>query len=87
MFSIYSNFIFFFSSEIYRLNLDRGQFLNPFISNAGEEINKLAVNPIHNMLLVGTKEGKIEAWDPRTRVSIGVMDCALNSIDNNTNIV
>lgn len=38
------------------------------------------------MLLIGTKEGKIEAWDPRARTSIGVLDCALNSVTNDTNI-
>ncbi|XP_050529518.1 nucleolar protein 10 [Daktulosphaira vitifoliae] len=75
------------SPEIYRLNLDRGQFLNPFLSNAGDEINKLAINPVHNMLITGTKEGKIEAWDSRAHTSIGVLDCALNSVTNDTNIV
>lgn len=78
--------MFFFSSDIYRLNLDRGQFLNPFVSNAGNEINKLAINPVHHMLISGTKEGKIEAWDPRAHTSIGVLDCALNSVTNDTNI-
>lgn len=38
------------------------------------------------MLISGTKEGKIEAWDPRAHTSIGVLDCALNSVTNDTNI-
>lgn len=79
--------LLFFSADIYRLNLDRGQFLNPFVSSVGNEVNKLCINPIHNMILIGTKEGKIESFDPRTRNSIGVLDCALNSITNNTNIM
>lgn len=79
--------LLFFSSEIFRLNLDRGQFLNPFISSVGNEVNKLCINPIHNMILIGTKEGKIESWDPRTRNSIGVLDCALNCVANNANIM
>ncbi|VVC44623.1 Hypothetical protein CINCED_3A023654 [Cinara cedri] len=74
------------SSDIFRLNLDRGQFLNPFASSVGSEINKLALNPSHNLLLTGTKEGRIEAWDPRVHVSVGILDCALNSITNSTNI-
>uniref|UniRef100_A0A2S2PPP6 Nucleolar protein 10 n=1 Tax=Schizaphis graminum TaxID=13262 RepID=A0A2S2PPP6_SCHGA len=74
------------SADIYRLNLDRGQFLNPFVSSAGDEIKKLAINPVHNMLLTGTKEGKVEAWDPRAHISIGVLDCALSSVTNDTNI-
>lgn len=68
------------------MNLDRGQFLNPFVSNAGDEINKLAINPVHNMLMTGTKQGKLEAWDPRAHISIGVMDSALNSLTKDTNI-
>lgn len=77
---------FFSSSEIYRLNLDRGQFLRPFASNAGSEINKLAINTVHSMLISGTKEGKVEAWDPRAHTTIGVLDCALSSITNDSSI-
>jgi len=35
--------------------------------------------------MFGTKEGKIEAWDTRSHKSIGILDCALNSIINYTN--
>lgn len=38
------------------------------------------------MLLTGTKEGKVEAWDPRAHTSIGVLDCALSSVTNDSNI-
>lgn len=64
-------------SDIYRLNLERGQFLNSFVSEASE-INKCAINPEHHLLVCGTREGKVEAWDPRVRKAVGTLDCAIN---------
>ncbi|XP_039278900.1 nucleolar protein 10 [Nilaparvata lugens] len=65
------------SSDIYRLNLERGQFMSPFTST-GSELNRIAINEHHNLVVVGTKEGKVEAWDPRARTVAGHLDCALN---------
>lgn len=70
--------------DIYRLNLERGQFLNPFISEA-TEINKCAINPVHQLVVVGTKEGRVEAWDPRSRSSVGKLDCAFHCVSEDTN--
>lgn len=70
------------SSEIYRLNLERGQFLAPFESGASA-INKCGVNPVHQLLVCGTQEGKIEAWDPRSRGIVGTLDCAFSCIREN----
>ncbi|XP_066258416.1 nucleolar protein 10 [Euwallacea similis] len=64
------------SPDIYRLNLERGQFMTPYES-AASEINKCAINPIHNLLVCGTQEGRVEAWDPRIKERVGVLDCAL----------
>ncbi|XP_067007575.2 nucleolar protein 10 isoform X2 [Anabrus simplex] len=63
--------------DIYRLNLERGQFLNSLTTEASE-LNCCAINPVHHLLVCGTKEGRIEAWDPRTRNRVGSVDCALN---------
>ncbi|XP_046676554.1 nucleolar protein 10 [Homalodisca vitripennis] len=71
-------------SDIYRLNLELGQFLNPFMSEASE-INKVAINPVHRLVAVGTREGKVEAWDPRSRGRVGLLDCALSAITPDTN--
>ncbi|RZF33176.1 hypothetical protein LSTR_LSTR004862 [Laodelphax striatellus] len=65
------------SSDIYRLNLERGQFLSPFTTE-GSELNRIDVNKHHHLVVVGTKEGKVEAWDPRARSRAGILDCALN---------
>ncbi|XP_029159184.1 nucleolar protein 10 [Nylanderia fulva] len=70
------------SNKIYRINLERGQFLQPFETEA-TSINKCEINPLHHLLIVGTQEGKVEAWDPRVRNRVGVLDCALHCITQN----
>ncbi|KAH0564190.1 nucleolar protein 10 [Cotesia glomerata] len=68
-------FIVGVSNEIYRLNLERGQFLKSFESESSA-INKCAINPEHHLLVVGNQEGKVEAWDPRIKDKVGSLDCA-----------
>ncbi|CAG9825089.1 unnamed protein product [Phaedon cochleariae] len=70
------------SSEVYRLNLERGQFMTPFSSNASA-INKCAVNPMHHLLICGTQEGKVEAWDPRSKSMVASLDCAFACVQEN----
>lgn len=70
------------SSDIYRLNLERGQFMTPFSSEASE-INKCAINPIHNLVICGTQEGRVEAWDTRMKDRVGVLDCAFTCVNEN----
>ncbi|KAG7212660.1 hypothetical protein KM043_012941 [Ampulex compressa] len=67
------------SNEIYRINLERGQFLQSFVTEA-PSINKCEINPLHHLLVVGTQEGKLEAWDPRVRNKVGTLDCALHCV-------
>lgn len=64
------------SSEIYRLNLERGQFLQPY-STAASCSNTIKVNPEHHLICVGTHEGTVEAWDPRVRERVGILDVAM----------
>ncbi|XP_011306076.1 nucleolar protein 10 isoform X2 [Fopius arisanus] len=73
------------SNEIYRLNLERGQFLKPFLSDSSA-INKCSINPVHHLLGVGTQEGKVEAWDPRTKDRVGVLDCGFHCITQDTKL-
>lgn len=70
------------SSDIYRLNLERGQFMTPFTSDASS-INKCSINPVHHLLICGTQEGKVEAWDPRSKTRAGNLDCAFNCLNEN----
>ena len=55
--------------EIYRLNLEAGQFKEPFsLSFAG--CNKMHQNPMHNLLACGGTGGICEFWDPRSRKAV-----------------
>lgn len=69
------------SSEIYRLNLERGQFLQPYESSCSE-FNTSEINPEHHLLCVGSAEGTIEAWDPRDKKKCSTLDVAMK-IKNN----
>lgn len=69
------------SSEIYRLNLERGQFLQSYSSN-GSCLNSIKVNPEHHLICVGTHEGTVEAWDPRVKERVGILDVALKINSN-----
>ncbi|KAK7068919.1 Nucleolar protein 10 [Halocaridina rubra] len=69
-------------SEIYRVNLNQGRFLNSLQTDA-PGINKCEFNRVHYMFACGTEDGRIEAWDPRSRHRIGILDCAMHmSTDN-----
>ncbi|XP_063918369.1 nucleolar protein 10 [Zophobas morio] len=72
-------------SDIYRLNLERGQFMTPYSSTASA-INKCAINPVHNLLICGTQEGRVEAWDPRTKGLVGTLDCAFSCVTENKDL-
>uniref|UniRef100_A0AAZ3QBT2 Nucleolar protein 10 n=1 Tax=Oncorhynchus tshawytscha TaxID=74940 RepID=A0AAZ3QBT2_ONCTS len=65
------------SSEIFRLNLEQGRFLNSLQTDAVEH-NVCDINPVHQLLASGTAEGKVECWDPRVRSRVGMLDCALS---------
>lgn len=67
--------------EVYRLNLEIGQFLAPYVTKANE-INCCAVNEEHGLLILGTESGHVEAWDPRTKSRQGILDCALHCTDS-----
>uniref|UniRef100_A0A6I8RUB6 Nucleolar protein 10 n=1 Tax=Xenopus tropicalis TaxID=8364 RepID=A0A6I8RUB6_XENTR len=67
------------SSEVYRLNLEQGRYLNSLQTDASQ-INVCDINPAHHLFAAGTTEGKVECWDPRTRNRVGLLDCALSSV-------
>ncbi|XP_006626131.2 nucleolar protein 10 [Lepisosteus oculatus] len=73
------------SSEVYRLNLEQGRFLNSLQTDAVEN-NVCDINPVHYLFATGTAEGNVECWDPRTRNRVGLLDCALSSVTENTQV-
>ncbi|XP_071837260.1 nucleolar protein 10-like isoform X2 [Apostichopus japonicus] len=74
------------SPEIYRFNLEQGRFLKPFTTKA-IAMNCCDMNPAHHLLAAGTAEGKVICWDPRTRDQVGELDCALSSVNGQTEIL
>jgi len=55
--------------EVYRLNLESGQFKEPFeLSNEG--CNKVRINQVHKLLACGCDGGAVELWDARARKSV-----------------
>ncbi|XP_058124033.1 nucleolar protein 10 [Anopheles ziemanni] len=64
------------SPDIYRLNLERGQFLLPYTNSSASAIDSITVNPEHQLICAGTQEGTLEAWDHRDRSCVGTLDVA-----------
>ncbi|KAG6894844.1 hypothetical protein C0992_004346 [Termitomyces sp. T32_za158] len=65
-------------SEIYRLNLDQGRFMNPLVltdeDNDIPGVNVIDINPAHQLLAFGLEGGgTVQFWDPRSRSSVGAL--------------
>ncbi|KAM9842055.1 nucleolar protein 10 [Aulostomus maculatus] len=73
------------SSEVYRLNLEQGRFLNSLQTDAVEH-NACDINPVHHLFATGTSEGKVECWDPRVRNRVGILDCALSCVTEDSEV-
>uniref|UniRef100_A0A8D0CZK5 Nucleolar protein 10 n=1 Tax=Sander lucioperca TaxID=283035 RepID=A0A8D0CZK5_SANLU len=73
------------SSEVFRLNLEQGRFLNSLQTDAVEN-NVCDINPVHHLFATGTSEGRVECWDPRVRNRVGILDCALSSLTEGTEV-
>lgn len=52
-------------SEVYRLNLEQGRFLTP-LTNRVSACTVCGFNSEHQLLTIGTEEGTVECWDPRS---------------------
>uniref|UniRef100_A0A8C2XJU2 Nucleolar protein 10 n=1 Tax=Cyclopterus lumpus TaxID=8103 RepID=A0A8C2XJU2_CYCLU len=74
------------SSQVFRLNLEQGRFLNSLQTDAVEN-NVCDINPVHHLFATGTSEGRVECWDPRVRNRVGVLDCALSSLSEGAEYV
>lgn len=69
------------SSSVYRLNLELGRFMTPWETGA-RGVNRIEVNPVHHLVLLGTEDGCIEAWDPRAGAAQAKLDVALDVMSN-----
>jgi ribosome biogenesis protein ENP2 len=61
-------------SEVYRLNLDQGRFLNSIQTDAPNGVNCVKINPAHQLFGFGTSNGTVELWDPRSKARVGLLD-------------
>ncbi|RWS04020.1 nucleolar protein 10-like protein [Dinothrombium tinctorium] len=68
------------SPEIYRLNLEQGKFLSPYVSDS-PSFNVCLSNEYHNLLVCGSEDGCIEAWDPRNDQKVAKLDCAASCLN------
>ncbi|XP_076441334.1 nucleolar protein 10-like [Babylonia areolata] len=73
------------SPEIYRFNLETGQFQAPLTTDASE-ILCCQFNPQHYLFSCGTKEGTVECWDPRDRTRAAVLDITKSSFLDNVDL-
>ncbi|ELT94330.1 hypothetical protein CAPTEDRAFT_145469 [Capitella teleta] len=71
--------------EVYRLNLEQGRFLKA-IRTDSMEVKCCELNPVHHLLGLGTAEGQVECWDPRTKKRVGLLDSAISSISEVSDI-
>ncbi|CAB4067117.1 NOL10 [Lepeophtheirus salmonis] len=62
--------------SITRLNLEQGRFLSPLSdeSDCSVSNDSIKINPIHQLIMVGSNDGKIRAWDHRVRKIVGALD-------------
>ncbi|KAJ0410701.1 hypothetical protein ATCC90586_008286 [Pythium insidiosum] len=61
------------ASEVYRVNLDQGRFMQPLELNS-PAANVVKLNPIHQLLGVGCEDGVVECWDTRSNNRVGLLD-------------
>lgn len=60
------------SNELYRLNLDRGQFMAPLETGA-TAVNCVRVSPLHGLYGLACDNSMVEFWDRRDRNRLGAM--------------
>ena len=62
-------------TSVYRLNLDRGQYLAPFETEQSVQlgVNAVARAPLHGLYGFGCESGTVEFWDRRDRKRVGLL--------------
>ncbi|CAF1472359.1 unnamed protein product [Rotaria sp. Silwood1] len=69
------------TNEIYRFNLEQGQYLEPIQSKL-TGFNACEFNSEHELFACGSVEGHLECYDPRIRSLVGQIDCAVYANSN-----
>ncbi|KAJ1549237.1 hypothetical protein HK405_007305, partial [Cladochytrium tenue] len=61
--------------ELYRLNLEQGRFLSPFVTSS-PGVSTLSISDAHGLLACGGDDGCVEFWDPLERRRLARLDVA-----------
>ncbi|CAF1124120.1 unnamed protein product [Rotaria sp. Silwood1] len=69
------------TNEIYRFNLEQGQYLEPIQSKLSG-FNACEFNSEHELFACGSVDGHLECYDPRIRSLVGQIDCAVYANSN-----
>lgn len=71
--------------EVYRLNLEKGKFLNSLeVESAGGGVNCIDICVAHQLVGLGTEGGTVEFWDPRVRSRVGVLGVSASEENEDT---
>lgn len=78
-------------NELYRLNLDQGRYLNPFVLDIdpekGSGANHVSFNNVNGLISVGLEDGTVEFWDSRAKSKIAKLSLpSSNALTNNFQI-
>ncbi|CEF64014.1 Nucleolar protein 10 [Strongyloides ratti] len=71
-------------SDVFRLNLEEGKFMEPF-NTTSDTLTCCKLNDDHQLFLCGTDDGKIFAFDHRDKSNVGILDCALGQYSDTNN--
>lgn len=76
------------TDEIFRFNLEQGCFQSSLKSSTSSENYCCEFNPDHELFACGNAEGIVECWDPRAPKQIGLLNCNVDALfedsSNNT---
>lgn len=68
-----------FRNEVYRLNLEQGTFLSSLATESAS-LNCCDMSDWHQLFVTGGSNATVEAWDHRDRNRVGVLNCALQQL-------
>ncbi|KAB5519370.1 hypothetical protein DKX38_023689 [Salix brachista] len=73
------------SSDLYRINLEKGQFLSP-LRTQSPGLNVVCRSKLHGLVACGGDDGAVECFDMRTKSSIGRINAVEHGGDINEEV-
>ncbi|CCH46310.1 Nucleolar protein 10 [Wickerhamomyces ciferrii] len=73
-------------NELYRLNLDQGRYLNPFIldvdESKGSGANHVSFSTTNGLIAAGLEDGTVEFWDSRAKSRVAKLSLPTNNFSD-----